>query len=891
MSPASISDTEAQLQQELRVMFDLDTQKYLQSYILMVQRLSASTWIQDIQEIYRQIHTIKGGAATVGLDPILQVATALEDLLSDLRYQDPAPALEDGQLVSMLIEAGDLLSSSIHASSLEEVAPRVAEITQIRQRIQKTYLQEWNEQVQLYREFADQGFDLVVLDLDIALENLPEAGQVPAETISLAKTVLRQLLQIGKDLDFHSHWIEILKRSQGLFIWTETDFWKTKFPPLLQNLKESARLGGRDPNAPEKKDLLPASSPESKPKQKDPEPKPTRIPDIPILVPLERLDQSAQQVIQTLLAAKAAYNYYQSLQTQLSQLVDLAQDNVRYITQLRQLQDDYALLTEQTRRDRPAEEISLERYRQGYTTINRLLETSLRLAELGSEVEKGAQQTGMNLETLDQRLLALRRTVEENRLVPFQDLAFRARAIVRDLSSRLGKIVRLVVQGETLQIDAGTTRQLEPVLLHLLRNALDHGLESPDERSSHGKPSEGTIQLSLRRQGDLFLLEITDDGQGIDAQKISRLAQEKGLSLTQTETSDQLLAVLCQPGFSSKTEVSDISGRGVGMDVVATQVNELGGRLTLQTQLHLGSTFSIQIPVPHLLISCLLVKAGRQTFAIPMEDIATTTLWSLLETQAVPNPEPGLFDWKVGGLPGVELTRYWPSESLEKYPLIETSFCVRLRPRLMTIRADTDLTEEFWLLAEDVIGVTETVISPIPLPLLVPPGLLGVSLQPDGSFIPVLDPNTFLACKDPIAASVPIVQSSIPLSGSESPSSLILVVDDAALVRRRIEASLQAYGYQSHSCSDGLEAWSWLQANRPPALMITDIEMPGMDGFTLIERCRKAGMDLPILVISSRLSEEWSREAERLGATGYLTKGFSTPDLLQTVEFSLNKSA
>jgi chemosensory pili system protein ChpA (sensor histidine kinase/response regulator) len=882
-------DTEAQLQQELRVMFDLDTQKYLQSYALMVQRLSSDTWIQDIQEIYRQIHTIKGGAATVGLDPVLQAATALEDLLSDLRYQDPPPPLEDGQLANILMEAGELLSSSIHASSLEEVAPRVSEITQLRQRIQKTYLQEWDEQVQLYREFADQGFDLVVLDLDIALENLPKEGQVPAATITLAKTVLRQLVQIGKELKFAPHWIEILKRSQGLFIWREADFWRAKFPPLLQALKESARLGGRDPNAPSKKDppMVPASlaSPEKDP---EPKPEPTPIPDIPILVSLERLDQSAQQVVETLLSAKAAYNYYQALQTQLTQLVDLAQDNVQYITQLRQLQDDYALLTEQTRRDRSAEEISLERYRQGYTTINRLLETSLRLAELGSEVEKGAQQTGVTLKTLDQQILALRRTVEENRLVPFQDLAFRARAIVRDLSSRLGKSVRLLVTGEALQMDAGTTRQLEAVLLHLLRNALDHGLEPTSERSAHGKPAEGTIHLSLVRQGDLFLLEVTDDGRGIDAQKISQLAQSKGLPLTQTETPEQLLAVLCQPGFSSKSEVTDISGRGIGMDVVAAQVSELGGRLTLKTQLHLGSTFSIQVPVPHLLISCLLVKARRQTFAIPMEDIVTTTLWSLLEAQAIPSSDP--FSWKIGGLPGIELTRYWPDGSLETFPLSETSLCVRLRPRLMTTGSNSSpATSEFWILADDIIGVTEAVISQLPSPLIVPPGLLGVSLQPDGSLIPVLDSNTLLLHKDPAELSLPYLSSPVT-SGSEPLSPLILVVDDAALVRRRIEASLQAYGYRSHSCSDGLEAWSWLQANRPPALIITDIEMPGMDGFTLIERCRKAGMELPILVISSRLSEEWSREAERLGATGYLTKGFSTPDLLQTIEFFLTKS-
>jgi chemosensory pili system protein ChpA (sensor histidine kinase/response regulator) len=199
---------------------------------------------------------------------------------------------------------------------------------------------------------------------------------------------------------------------------------------------------------------------------------------------------------------------------------------------------------------------------------------------------------------------------------------------------------------------------------------------------------------------------------------------------------------------------------------------------------------------------------------------------------------------------------------------------------------------DLWFIADDLLGQEELLINPLPSPLVAPAGLLGVSLQPDGRLISILDPIALItAIKSASTAKIaPAAKASgfIPI---QSVSKKILVVDDAALMRRRLEGSLSTNGFTIFTCADGLEAWNWLQTNDHPDLIITDVEMPNMDGFTLIDRCRQSGLDLPILVVSSRLSEEWGKEARRLGASDYLNKGFSTPELLSKVNQLLSISA
>jgi chemotaxis protein histidine kinase CheA len=291
----------------------------------------------------------------------------------------------------------------------------------------------------------------------------------------------------------------------------------------------------------------------------------------------------------------------------------------------------------------------------------------------------------------------------------------------------------MLLEGAQIELDAATASKLEPALLHLIRNAYDHGLESAADRAASGKPAQGTITLSLRRSGSRYLVELKDDGRGIDADRIRQAAELKGLPLTQTQTNSQLLAVICQPGFSSQSVVSDISGRGVGMDVVAHQIETLGGRLRLETSVGKGSTFQLQFPVPQLLVSCVLLQVGDRTFAVPAQDIATTALWDTLQSIAVKESN-SLCTWQIQQgetlMPGLDLLHYWQPQPTGR-SLPETAIALRIR----TIGQGASL----WILADDLIGQTELLIMPLPTPFEAPLGLLGLSLQTDGRLISVID--------------------------------------------------------------------------------------------------------------------------------------------------------
>ncbi len=1078
MHQSAIDAAEAELQQELREMFTVDTQQHLETYFRMIEQLNPQGWVADIGEIYRAIHTIKGGAVTVAADAMLQVAMVLEDLLSDLRYLEEAPILTDGELSKILLEAGELLASSIEIigtgeQAIDLVQPTVQRLVALRDRVKELYLPEWNELKQVHQEFAEQGFDLVILELEIALSKIPERGLVATQTLEIAQGTIAQLTQIGIDLELHEDWTILLQDCQELIFKPDCQLWTAVWGEYFQLLKICVKNSGKiTPVEIERLDALTIfvqsisiDAPSFAPAIDDQEhgelfnllddffvdeeieqpviqpiaedvndhselsnfldnffideaveladefatfvqaeaeisevqnelsvgigcvffdeeeddelatfvqaeleiaeisgdlsnlldnysleqevqplpdledlfsepgfelvqllepqlsvsslvaqslldeeatihaddPAELAIPEqqsldlttpakrsIQISVPLDRLDKSAQQVVDTLLTARAVMSVSSQLQSQLTQLTTLTRENSQFVTRLRQLQDDYALLRNLSDEQQDSSNnVTLERYRQGYTTINRLLENILRLSELGQEIETSTYQSAIRLDKLDRSILQLKDGIETSRLVPFRNLTLRSKAILRDLTNRYEKPAELTIENEQIELDAGIIQQLEPALLHLLRNAYDHGLEPVQQRLAAGKTAQGKIHISLQQRGNLYFLSISDDGGGIDAQQIHQIAMSKGFALNQTRTNAELLAVLCQPGFSSNHTITEVSGRGVGMDVVVAQIASIGGKLSFTTTPGQGTTFTIEVPAPQLLIPCVMFQVGDRIIAIPTDNILETALISSMTATTIDLAAPGkctriLINHR-GEIPGFDLNNYWQSSNSaliqsSQRPLPDTAVSIRTK--------QADNTPEIWVIADDLLGQAKLLINPLPSPLIPPLGLLGVSLQPDGKLISILDPIALTAMITSDASeSTPAAELPTDSNSEVAPSSAptILIVDDAAMIRRRLEVSLNTHGFITHSCNDGLEALTWLQTHHAPDLMITDVEMPNMDGFTLIDRTRQANINIPILVVSSRSSAEWGKEARRLGATDYLNKGFATSELLQKV--------
>jgi chemotaxis protein histidine kinase CheA/ActR/RegA family two-component response regulator len=980
---------EEQLQQELREMFFVDTQQQLEAYFDLTQLLNPCSWVADIQHIYRAIHTIKGGAVTVAANEMMQAATVLEDLLSDLRYLEVAPPLADGQLSQILLEAGELLASCLGITETGQAAVdrsqrTIQRLNFLHAQVKELFIPDWNEMKQVHQEFAEQGFGLVVLELEMAVHQLSTDEAITTDTMAIGNSMLDQLRQIGQDLDLAEGWTTLIQNCQELMDGGNSLQWRSLLPAYLVLLQQCAKNSGVLPletvddilsslAAPAPDAFSPAIAIEPEEfsgflgafddadidddleiatldlddddwftnnmvlveqlpdqtildsgsdlgsideylldQQEDnndlitlavttqehldedlagmlddffDDPGTKELPkeqmssalitkqvvnprrNIQIPVPLNRLDRSAQQVVATLLTTRGVTGQSQKLRSQLAQLTTITAESAQFTTKLRQLQDDHALLRQINSEQETANNLTLERYRQGYATINRLLENVLRMSELGREIETSTRQTFDNLALLDRQIFSLKDDIELNRLVPFRNLTMRARAILRDLTNRYGKAVELVVKNDQIELDAGVVQQFEPALLHLLRNAYDHGIESADERLAAGKPAQGQITLALQRRGNLYRLIIQDDGRGMNADDISVQAQSRGFIQTATSTNDELLAVISQPGFSSRNTINEMSGRGVGMDVVANQIMAIGGKMQLLTQLGVGSTFTIEVPAIQLLVSCVLLQVGDRTIALPTEEILETVLLSVADIQL----DVDQCHWQISTYQCVaqafSLAAYWHQFSTS---LPDTAIALRCR------LADQSAV---WLIADDLLEQSQLLINPLPSPLVPPVGMLGVSLQPDGSLISVLDPVVITQSLQSRSIA-PIASPAVVAV----PVTTILIVDDAALMRRRLSASLTGAGFAVQACGDGLEALQWLQANDLPAIMITDVEMPNMDGLTLIDRCRSLGIQIPILVVSSRLSEDWGKEAQRVGANEFLNKGFTTNELLNIVE-------
>jgi chemotaxis protein histidine kinase CheA len=862
---AEMDEAEAQLQQELREMFAVDTAQHLSDYFRLVNQLNSSSWTADVQSIYRAVHTIKGGAVTVGAECTLQAATILENLLDDLRYLKVAPDLSDRGLIGILANAGELLSASItiQVDSPQSILHTKERLETIHAQVKSVYLPNWSNNQQLQQEFVEQGFDFVVLPLEMQLDALATDIAVPDKLRLTAAVTISQLQQIGIDLELGRGWTKVLELCQQVVEHVDSYVWKSTLPTYLAMLKDCAANGG------ELENVAPAPPPVDSSACAFGDRKDNRQ-AIQIPIPLPKLDLSSQQAAEALLSAKGMIEVSHKFQAQIAQLNLLVDENVQSIARLRQMQDDYAVLRQSTASTAP------ERYRQGYNTINGLLENILRTAELAQEIETLGNNSLAQFTALERNVSKLRDGIESCRLLPFRTLTTKARSILRNLVERYDKLAEIEVTNEDIELDVGLIHQLEPVLLHLIRNAYDHGIESIEDRIAAGKLAIGTIRITLHRQGHIYILEISDDGAGINAQKLSQKAEAGNFKLIDTSSNSKLLEVLCQPGLTSRETINEVSGRGVGMDVVANQVAEIGATLSLNTVLGQGTAFALQLPVTQLLLPCALLQVADQVVALPIDTI-TETISIFDDAVKVANG----WDVLAGNqrVVAVNLNAYW-QQADEQLPESAVAVGIKLPQGIS------------WLIADDLVGQTELLVSPFPKPLVPPAGILGISSTIDGQPIAVLDPAAILNNWQQVSTSAleelrsPLAQPA-DTSRAWQGKTRILIVDDAALIRRRLESSLDSHGFATQSFGNGMDALNWLQTSEPPALMITDIEMPGMDGYTLIDRCRRLGLNMPILVISSRLSAEWSKEAIRLGANGYLSKGFSTAKLVETVDLLL----
>ena len=470
-----------------------------------------------------------------------------------------------------------------------------------------------------------------------------------------------------------------------------------------------------------------------------------------------------------------------------------------------------------------------------------------------------------DINRLDQLTSELQDHVLDLRMVPVGDILEGYRRTVRDLARELGKEVELEVDGKLTELDRALLDAVQSPLAHLVRNAVDHGIEPPAERERAGKPRAGRLSLRAYHRAGAVVLEVEDDGKGLDPRRIRRRAVEKGLMAPEAAEAlpdEETFYLLCEPGFTTRDRVSQVSGRGMGLDVVKTRVERLKGSLSIQSAEGRFTRFRLFLPLSVSTLSALVVQVGDMRYALPSLFVDRCELADGAELAE----RDGL--WPVGDrmLPVVSLA--WALGGEGRLPQSRVGLVtLRFRNRQMVIQVDR-LEDE-----------REMVVKPLGAHLAGVRFVSGISFLPTGETVPVINVVDLYSRWRDLERRRRFRHEARPGPGR------VLVVDDSVTTRHMEETLLRQLGLETRSASNGAEAWRLLQSERVD-LVVTDVDMPDMDGLELTRRIRAhaALAGLPVMVVSNRAGDADREAARAAGVDVYLTKDrFRQKEFARTV--------
>jgi len=511
--------------------------------------------------------------------------------------------------------------------------------------------------------------------------------------------------------------------------------------------------------------------------------------------------------------------------------------------------------------------LEMDQYNEVQSLTRALIEETTDARDLGIGIKDELAGLAGILHQQQRLMRELQHLTSQTRMAPVETIVPRLQRNVRQTAAATHKQASLVVIGQDILVDADVLNQLIDPLLHILRNAVDHGLESPEDRVSVGKPRSGTITLTVARRGQVVTVQVADDGRGLNLADIRAKAVERGLLEADATPSDAEVARLTLlPGFSTRDAVTEISGRGVGLDVVATRLRSLSGSIDIRSEAGAGLTIELRFQASLVATHALFVRDGGQVFGIASHAVRRAVPAVALELTR----ENGTLFARVEDI---------------NYPAHELGALTGMRPastpeRRNLVLVDTDIGP-IGLLVDAVLDASELVTRPTGRWLKRIPGVAGIGLTGNGSVIPLLDiAELARSPRDHAQRAAAEARS----HAAEHRRSRVLVVDDSMSVRRAVATLLEDHGYDVAQARDGLEAVKSMEAARPDVLL-TDLEMPNMNGLELAAhtRARPELATLPVIMITSRSMDKHRRQAMASGVNVYLTKPYTDQELLQHV--------
>ncbi|WP_456479554.1 hybrid sensor histidine kinase/response regulator [Nautilia sp.] len=529
--------------------------------------------------------------------------------------------------------------------------------------------------------------------------------------------------------------------------------------------------------------------------------------------------------------------------------------------------------------------VDVKRLDQLMNLIGELVLAKNRLIKIYNDVEERYEGEKF-LEELNQVVSSisivttdLQIAVMKTRMLPIGKVFNKFPRLVRDLSRELGKKVKLIIEGEETELDKSIIEEIGDPLVHMIRNSVDHGIEPPEERIAKGKPEEGTVWLRAYNEGNMIVIEIKDDGKGMDPEILKQKAIEKGL-ITESEAANmgdkEAFMLIFKPGFSTAAKVTNVSGRGVGMDVVKTNIEKLNGIIEVDSAPGKGSTFKLKIPLTLAIIQALLVASQEDLFAVPLSNVIETV--RIVEEDIYTIEGKSVLKLREEVLPLVNMADIFEIEKVlepDKY--------------LYVVILGLGATK-IGLIVDRFIGQEEIVIKSLGEFLKGIPGIAGATIRGDGRVTLIIDVGSLMGlAKETHNRKIVTESLNEAKKKKEKPSDYtVMLVDDSAMDRKIMRNALEELGVNLIEAKDGLEALQMLKNNEVDAMLI-DIEMPRMDGYTLAQEIRKYNKyrKLPLIAVTSRTTKSDRVRGVEVGMNEYITKPYTSEYLQNVVKRNL----
>jgi chemosensory pili system protein ChpA (sensor histidine kinase/response regulator) len=523
--------------------------------------------------------------------------------------------------------------------------------------------------------------------------------------------------------------------------------------------------------------------------------------------------------------------------------------------------------------------LEMDRYSQLQQLSRSLIESASDLMDLKYTLSDKTRDTETLLLQQSRINTDLQEGLMRSRMVPFSRLVPRLRRIVRQAASELGKEVDFDLDNVEGEMDRTVLERMVAPLEHMLRNAVDHGIEMPADRTAAGKSANGRILLSLAREGSEVVLRLTDDGRGINLNRVREKAIERGLMAADAKLTDEdVIQFILHAGFSTAEKVTQISGRGVGMDVVASEIKQLGGNMIINSTWGKGTEFEIRLPFTVSVNRALMIQIGEDLYAVPLNTIEGIVRVSPFELEHYYQDPNAVFDYAGENYLVRYLGKFLDSDAKPKLdgqglPL----------PVILVRSADQTVA----LQVDRLLGSREIVVKTLGMQFGSVRGVSGATIMGDGSVVVILDLHAVIREQRALnvqLAPMDLPSLSAPVVEEDTSEKTVMVVDDSVTVRKVTSRFLEREGFRVITAKDGAEALQVLQ-DQIPDLMLLDIEMPRMDGFEVAKNIRSSSRlkGLPIIMITSRTGDKHRERAFSLGVNKYMGKPYQEDLLLSNI--------